>query len=59
MPHFLLLARRHAYASSVCSDAEEKRQRILAAARRAFAEQGEDVTMARIARRAGVPTATV
>ncbi|WP_444948027.1 TetR/AcrR family transcriptional regulator [Micromonospora ureilytica] len=41
------------------SDAEEKRQRILAAARRAFAEQGEDVTMARIARRAGVSTATV
>lgn len=40
-------------------DAEEKRQRILAAARRAFAEKGEDVTVARIARDAGVSVATV
>ncbi|WP_433113552.1 TetR/AcrR family transcriptional regulator [Micromonospora sp. CA-246542] len=40
-------------------DAEEKRRRILAAARRAFAEKGEDVTVARIARSAGVSVATV
>ncbi|MDG4785843.1 helix-turn-helix domain containing protein [Micromonospora sp. WMMD1102] len=40
-------------------DAEEKRLRILAAARHAFAEKGEDVAVARIARRAGVSVATV
>ncbi|WFF00202.1 helix-turn-helix domain-containing protein [Micromonospora sp. WMMD964] len=40
-------------------DAEEKRQRILAAARRAFADKGADVTVARIARDAGVSVATV
>ncbi|MFD0783471.1 TetR/AcrR family transcriptional regulator [Micromonospora azadirachtae] len=39
-------------------DAEEKRDQIVAAARRAFAELGEDVPMARIARRAGVSVAT-
>lgn len=40
-------------------DVEEKRNRILSAARRVFAEAGQDVTMTRIAHRAGVSVATV
>ncbi|WP_306204618.1 TetR/AcrR family transcriptional regulator [Actinoplanes sp. RD1] len=40
-------------------DVEEKQNRILAAARHAFAEAGEDVPTTRIARRAGVSVATV
>ncbi|WP_051790977.1 TetR/AcrR family transcriptional regulator [Amycolatopsis jejuensis] len=40
-------------------DAVEKRDRILGAARRVFAEGGQDVTMTRIAHRAGVSLATV
>ncbi|MEU0546291.1 helix-turn-helix domain-containing protein [Micromonospora sp. NPDC005979] len=57
--HFLMRRNVRAYARLMRWDAEEKRRRILAAARRAFAEKGEDVTVARIARSAGVSVATV
>jgi AcrR family transcriptional regulator len=40
-------------------DAERNRERILAAAREAYAEAGLDVSMAEIARRAGVGIATL
>jgi AcrR family transcriptional regulator len=40
-------------------DAERNRQRILAAAREAFAEQGLSVTLDEIARRAGVGVGTI
>jgi AcrR family transcriptional regulator len=41
------------------ADAERNRERILAAARDAFAEQGAQVSMAEISRRAGVGMATL
>lgn len=41
------------------SDAERNRERILAAARRLYAREGLDVSMARVAREAGVGVATL
>jgi AcrR family transcriptional regulator len=41
------------------ADAQRNRERILAAARTAFAEPGADVSMAEVARRAGVGMATL
>ena len=41
------------------ADAERNRERVLAAARAAFAESGADASMAEVARRAGVGMATL
>lgn len=47
------------YASGLRADARRNRERVLAAARRCFAEDGYDVPLDRIAARAGVGPGTV